>query len=94
MKVVDMFGCELPVLSVDYRCISELVADGQTGLLFSDAPQLAHKLFSLLRGFPSEREKLDAMRLQVAAVHGVRWDAAWGQTAAPLFNSLAPPEPS
>ncbi|KAF5826742.1 glycosyl transferases group 1-domain-containing protein [Dunaliella salina] len=54
MKVVDMFGCSLPVCALAYSCISELVAEGETGLLFSSAQGLADNLVTLLHGFGSQ----------------------------------------
>jgi beta-1,4-mannosyltransferase len=54
LQVVDMFGCGLPVCALAYSCISELVSDGQTGLLFTSAEELASHLATLLRGFNSE----------------------------------------
>lgn len=40
MKVVDMFGCGLPVCSVNYMAITELVKPNVTGLLFYTAEEL------------------------------------------------------
>ncbi|THH11353.1 hypothetical protein EW145_g704 [Phellinidium pouzarii] len=52
MKVVDMFGCGLPVCALDFKCLPELVKDGQNGCIFSTADQLSAQLAHLLRGFP------------------------------------------
>ncbi|VDP44781.1 unnamed protein product, partial [Soboliphyme baturini] len=40
MKVVDMFGCGLPVLAISYDCIAELVESTKNGYLFDSAESL------------------------------------------------------
>lgn len=52
MKVVDMLGCHLPVLALDFPCLGELVQQGRNGLKFSNDEGLAEGLESLLGGFP------------------------------------------
>jgi beta-1,4-mannosyltransferase len=52
MKVVDMFGCGLPVCARAYSCINELVVERGNGLLFSSPSELADQLLELFQGFP------------------------------------------
>ncbi|OCB92054.1 beta-1,4-mannosyltransferase [Sanghuangporus baumii] len=52
MKVVDMFGCGLPVCALDFPCLSELVKDRQNGYTFKTADELTSQLTDILRGFP------------------------------------------
>ncbi|CAK5279875.1 unnamed protein product [Mycena citricolor] len=61
MKVVDMFGCRLPVCALGFDCLNELVKDNQNGLIFKDAAQLAEQIEILLTGFPN-CPRLDQLR--------------------------------
>eukprot|EP00045_Choanoeca_perplexa_P015361 m.191941 g.191941 ORF g.191941 m.191941 type:complete len:105 (+) comp16961_c1_seq5:1106-1420(+) len=58
MKVVDMFGSNIPVCAVNFQCLSELVQHGQNGYVFNDSTQLAEQLQELLTGFPSNKKLL------------------------------------
>ncbi|KAG8736980.1 mannosyltransferase [Ceratobasidium sp. 414] len=77
MKVVDMFGCALPVCALDFECLDELVKDGVNGLKFRDTDELVEQIVasdsmrraqsesnllqSLFSHFP-ETNRLDALR--------------------------------
>merc|ERR1719240_831963 len=43
MKVVDMLGSGVPVLALNYDCITELVEEGRTGEIFNDSQDLGKK---------------------------------------------------
>lgn len=40
MKIVDMFGCGIPVLARDFPCLNELVKEGKNGMVFQDGSEL------------------------------------------------------
>ena len=88
MKVVDMFGCQLPVCAVGFSCLDELVQHGRNGLVFKDSAQLATQLQQLLKGFPVSSQ-LNQLRAGVAADSRVTWDANWNAAARPLFAAAA-----
>jgi len=85
MKVVDMYGCHLPVCAIDYLALPELVKHGQTGLVFRDSEELAAQIFNLLKDFPSTAV-LDKMRSNIEELHSVKWESEWEKSALPLFQ--------
>ncbi|KIM47979.1 glycosyltransferase family 33 protein [Hebeloma cylindrosporum] len=70
MKVVDMFGCGLPVCALDFACLNELVKNGKNGLVFQTASQLALQLEQLLLSYP-DAPALHSLTLALAGLpHG------------------------
>nr|GMD34984.1 UDP-glycosyltransferase TURAN [Ipomoea batatas] len=87
MKVVDMFGCGLPVCAVSYSCIKELVKVEQNGLLFSSSSELADELMMLFKGFPDECDILKSLRKGVLETRSsAKWDSGWEENANPLIS--------
>ncbi|XP_027064533.1 UDP-glycosyltransferase TURAN isoform X2 [Coffea arabica] len=89
MKVVDMFGCGLPVCAVSYSCIEELVEINRTGLLFSSSSELADQLMMLFKGFPHECDALSSLREGVLAkASSAKWVTGWDENAKPLLSEV------
>nr|GAT46049.1 mannosyltransferase [Mycena chlorophos] len=100
MKVVDMFGCELPVCALQFDCLHELVKDGVNGLVFKDADQLAQQMELLLSGFP-RCPRLDELRANLKPVSSPSphspphapeeiwesWDEHWARVVRPIVLS-------
>ncbi|TQE13666.1 hypothetical protein C1H46_000673 [Malus baccata] len=90
MKVVDMFGCGLPVCAVSYSCIKELVQVEKNGLLFSSSSELADELLMLFKGFPDACGSLKVLRngaLEMAS--SGRWATEWEEHAKALILEMA-----
>lgn len=88
MKVVDMFGCGLPVCAVGYNCIHELVEDGVNGKIFEDADGLATLLQQLLSDFPSPLPSMRRLQEGVMKTSARRWDDEWDAVVAGIVREL------
>ncbi|NWI98341.1 ALG1 mannosyltransferase, partial [Crypturellus undulatus] len=86
MKVVDMFGCCLPVCAIHFECLHELVKHNENGLIFRDSNELAEQLKMLLLDFPTLEGKLESFRRNLRASKQLRWDESWDQIVLPLFR--------
>ncbi|KAF6125359.1 hypothetical protein HJG60_009852 [Phyllostomus discolor] len=85
MKVVDMFGCCLPVCAVNFRCLHELVKHEENGLVFKDSEELAAQLQMLFSKFPDPSGKLNQFRKNLQESEQLCWDENWKQTVLPLL---------
>jgi len=87
MKVMDFFGAGVPVCALDYGpCLAEAVRDGENGLTFTDAAQLARLLKELAGAEPGRIERL---RVGAAVSGAVSWDAAWAEQVLPALPVAA-----
>ncbi|NWI49216.1 ALG1 mannosyltransferase, partial [Calyptomena viridis] len=86
MKVVDMFGCCLPVCAIYFECLHELVKHNENGLIFRDSDELAEQLKMLFWEFPTLEGKLESFRQNLRASKELRWDESWDQTVLPLLG--------
>ncbi|XP_052375994.1 chitobiosyldiphosphodolichol beta-mannosyltransferase-like [Oncorhynchus keta] len=89
MKVVDMFGCCLPVCAIHFYCLHELVKHEENGLIFKDSEELSGQLKALLWDFPDceDEGKLGQFRRNLRASGGQRWDQNWDQNVLPLLTA-------
>ncbi|NXQ35404.1 ALG1 mannosyltransferase, partial [Alaudala cheleensis] len=87
MKVVDMFGCCLPVCAIHFECLHELVKHNENGLIFRDSKELAEQLKMLFWDFPALEGKLQSFRENLRASRQLRWDESWDQTVLPLLGN-------
>jgi len=50
MQISDMFGCDLVICAVRYKCLDELVEEGTTGFMFDEPEHFALLFVELLSG--------------------------------------------
>ena len=87
MKVVDMFGCCLPVCAVNFPCLSELVKHDLNGLTFTDSSELAKQIIELLSSFKNEDGKLAEMRKNLQnGFSKNRWHDNWKKIMLPFLK--------
>ena len=81
MKVLDMFGCQVPVCAIGFDCLGELVEDGVNGRIFENEAELADQLFEFLAGYPGDvaTDRLEAYRRNIRGM--TRWKENWEECA-------------
>ncbi|KAG9510197.1 Chitobiosyldiphosphodolichol beta-mannosyltransferase, partial [Fragariocoptes setiger] len=99
MKVVDMFGCQVPVISYRYNCIHELVRERENGFLFENYRELNHRMLLLLNDLCKELNSagddhlsnsiLEEFRISILNNFLTeRWDDTWNRKARPYLEDL------
>ncbi|KAM7363543.1 chitobiosyldiphosphodolichol beta-mannosyltransferase-like isoform 2-T2 [Cochliomyia hominivorax] len=91
MKVVDMFGCGLPVCAYNFKCLNELVKPGQNGFIFKNHQELAQQLVFWFESFPNNPSLLETkeiFRKNLEAFQCLRWHKNWRTNALPIIDSI------
>ncbi|XP_055638974.1 chitobiosyldiphosphodolichol beta-mannosyltransferase [Toxorhynchites rutilus septentrionalis] len=91
MKVVDMFGCGLPVCAMDFNCINELVQHGQNGYVFKTHKELSELLCSWMYRFPSNPALINQKGIierNLKEFQQLRWSENWKKEVEPVLERL------
>lgn len=89
MKVVDMFGCGLPVLAYDFESLHELVQHEENSLVFSNEKELSHQLKMWFKNFPNDvdhKAKYNKFKQELEKFRLIGWHGNWSITALPCFK--------
>ena len=91
MKVLDLFGCGVPVCALDFQCLSELVMDGSNGRTFTTSRELQEQLMKLLKPLGETTKSLAPHSFGDLATYSHflqgrrRWSENWEQNAKPML---------
>ncbi|XP_019887284.1 chitobiosyldiphosphodolichol beta-mannosyltransferase [Ooceraea biroi] len=91
MKVVDMFGCGLPVCAYNFNCLSELVRHNENGLVFADENELAQQLKMWFQDFPNNSAQQDLREkfqenMFTSQIYRNGWHGNWKLNVLPCFQ--------
>ncbi|CAD5222080.1 unnamed protein product [Bursaphelenchus xylophilus] len=87
MKIVDMFGCGLPVLAKRFPAIDEQVQDGINGRLFDTANQLKSFIIEIAGEFVENKANL-TLRKNLASSGRSDWHSQWEASLWPVLHKF------
>lgn len=97
MKVLDLFGCEIPVVAHQFACLDELVQDGVNGRVFGDTVELSEILWQLLEPYgkivrhSTENRSFGALAEYTTSLQDrMRWGSNWTENAFPVILRSTP----
>eukprot|EP00563_Minutocellus_polymorphus_P001488 CAMPEP_0181037548 /NCGR_PEP_ID=MMETSP1070-20121207/9461_1 /TAXON_ID=265543 /ORGANISM="Minutocellus polymorphus, Strain NH13" /LENGTH=573 /DNA_ID=CAMNT_0023115273 /DNA_START=33 /DNA_END=1751 /DNA_ORIENTATION=- len=100
MKILDLFGCEVPVCAIGFGCLDELVVDGKNGRVFSTSTELAGLMLELLGSFANissarsdgttNRATGELERLRKGIRGMTRWRENWNESAQDVIIGACP----
>ena len=94
MKILDLFGCQVPVCAKNFQCLGELVLDDENGRLFDTSTELADHLWYLLRPLGETKESMqphafgDLLRYSESLEGRTRWKENWKKNGLPAFPAV------
>ena len=94
MKILDSYGCHVPVCAREFDCLHELVQDQHNGRVFASAAVLAEQLWGLLSPLvtpgstASAPHRFGALAKYSENLQGrTRWTDNWTKQALPVLLS-------
>ena len=85
MKIVDFFGCGIPVISLDFPAIDELVKHDYNGVVVTGKDQ-AKVICQHLEHLFRDQEKLNRLKNGAIEESHTRWNENWNRVMKPRFE--------
>lgn len=100
IKILDYFGCEVPVAAFEFDCLHELVQDDVNGRTFTTSEQLSQILWQLLSPLAAASNTSnkkgvgnhdfgDLKRFSLQIQGRALWSESWPKHAQPLIEGIA-----
>lgn len=88
MKILDFYGCGIPVISLDFPSISELVHDGKNGLIChpNEKSSNSDEIFKLLKTVLLDDKVSKTIKDGALNESKIRWKSNWINTLADIFK--------
>lgn len=86
MKIVDMFGCGIPVVSLNFPAIDELVVDGSNGFVCKDSSSPEDEICRLLVQSFTDELLYNTIKMGAMAETKLRWQENWNQKLGKIFE--------
>lgn len=88
MKILDFYGCGIPVISLDFPSISELVHDGVNGLIChpTEKSTESDELFKLLKIVLLDEKTNKIIKAGAMKESKIRWKSNWNNTLSDIFK--------
>lgn len=89
MKIVDFFGCGVPVISLNFPAIDELVKDGVNGLITKDKSQTkeSKQVCHLINEVFTDEKLLSTIKNGAMEESKLRWDENWFSVLGSKFDT-------
>lgn len=89
MKVVDMFGCGLPVCAFKFECLGELVRHDENSMVFDGVEELSEQFKGWFRNWPHDEEqqrRCARFKNELGVFRQLRWHNNWRSVVLPCFD--------
>lgn len=86
MKILDFFGCGIPVVSLAFASIGELIEDGENGLITNHNEKPSTELYRLINLLLTDDVVYSKIKAGAMRQSQLRWKQNWNKALANTFK--------